>query len=86
MPADLDTLARDQLAKVLRNGPEPAALDPDLDLVEAYGLTSLNKILFLTSLCRAAEVGLDHFTEDDLARMRTLGDVVTALRSNGHDH
>jgi len=82
MPADLDALARDQLAKVLRDGPDPAAIDPDSDLVEAYGLTSLNKVLFLTSLCKAADVGLDRLTEDDLARMRTLGDVVEALRSN----
>lgn len=81
MPADLDTLARHQLSKVLERGPAPAAIDADGDLAEAYGLTSLNKILFLTSLCDAAEVGLDGFTDDDLARMRTLGDVIDALRS-----
>ncbi|MFI9503894.1 GNAT family N-acetyltransferase [Nocardia sp. NPDC052566] len=81
MPADLDALARDQLAKVLRDGPAPAALDPGRDLVETYGLTSLNKVMFLTSLCKAADVGLDRLTEDDLARMRTLGDVVEVLRS-----
>lgn len=80
MPADLDTLARRQLSQVLRDHPDPGALDPAGDLVEAYGITSLNKILFLTSLCRAAEVGLDNFTEEDLAGMRTLGDVVDALR------
>jgi hypothetical protein len=80
VPADLDTLARDQLSRVLRNHPDPVALDLDEDLVETYGITSLNKILFLTSLCKAAEVGLDNFTEDDLARMRTLGNVVEALR------
>ncbi|GAA4551927.1 hypothetical protein [Amycolatopsis samaneae] len=82
MPADLDTLAREQLAKVLRDGPAPAAIDPARDLVEAYGLTSLNKVLFLTSLCKAADIGLDRFTEDDLVRMHTLGDVVDALRTN----
>ena len=80
MPADLDALARQQLSQVLRDHPDPVALDLDRDMVEAYGITSLNKILFLTSLCRAAEVGLDNFTEDDLARMRTLGNVVDALR------
>jgi hypothetical protein len=80
MPADLDTLAREQLSRVLRDHPDPAALDLDEDLVNAYGITSLNKVLFLTSLCKAAEVGLDNFTEDDLAGMRTLGNVVGALR------
>ena len=80
MPTDLDTLAREQLSQVLRDHPDPVVLDLDEDLVETYGITSLNKVLFLTSLCKAAEVGLDNFTEDDLARMRTLGDVVDALR------
>lgn len=80
MPTDLDTLAREQLSQVLRNHPDPVALDPNEDLVQTYGITSLNKVLFLTSLCRAADVGLDKFTEDDLARMRTLGDVVGAIR------
>jgi hypothetical protein len=80
MPADLDTLAREQLSQVLRDRPAPQSLDLGEDLVQTYGVTSLNKILFLTSLCRAADVGLDNFTEDDLARMRTLGDVVDALR------
>ncbi|GAB3651870.1 acyl carrier protein [Glycomyces tarimensis] len=84
MPADLDTLARQQLAQVLRDRPDPASLDLGEDLVETYGLTSLNKVLFLTSLCKAADVGLESFTEDDLARMRTLGDVVDALRPRAH--
>lgn len=80
MPADLDILAREKLSLVLRERPDPSTLDLDEDLVETYGITSLNKVLFLTSLCKAADVGLDNFTEDDLARMRTLGNVVDALR------
>lgn len=82
MPTDLDTLAREKLSQVLRDHPDPGALDLDEDLVQTYGITSLNKVLFLTSLCKAAEVGLDKFTEDDLARMRTLGNVVDALRAH----
>lgn len=80
MPTDLDTLAREQLSRVLRDHPDPVAFDPNEDLVETYGITSLNKVLFLTSLCKVAEVGLDNLTEDDLARMRTLGNVIDALR------
>lgn len=78
--ADLETLARERLSRVLRDHPDPAALDLEEDLVNTYGITSLNKVLFLTSLCKAADVGLDNFTEDDLAGMRTLGSVVGALR------
>lgn len=80
MPTDLDTLAREQLSRVLRDHPDPVILDPGEDLVQTYGLTSLNKVLFLTSLCKAAGVGLDIFTEDDLAGMRTLSNVVDAVR------
>lgn len=80
MPTDLDTQAREQLSRVLRDHPDPLSLDLDEDLVQTYGITSLNKVLFLTSLCRATGVGLDSFTEEDLAAMRTLGDVVGALR------
>ncbi|MFF4140756.1 acyl carrier protein [Streptomyces sp. NPDC001698] len=80
MSTDLDTLAREKLSLVLRDRPDPASLDLGENLVETYGITSLNKVLFLTSLCKAAEVGLDNFTEDDLAGMTTLGDVVDALR------
>lgn len=80
MPTDLDTLAREKLSLVLRDRPDPVSLELDEDLVETYGITSLNKVLFLTSLCKAAEVGLENFTEEDLASMRTLGNVVEALR------
>lgn len=80
MSTDLDTLARNKLSQVLRDHPDPTSFDLGENLVETYGITSLNKVLFLTSLCKAAEVGLDHFTEDDLAGMRTLGNVVDALR------
>jgi hypothetical protein len=80
LSTDLDTLARKTLSQVLRDHPDPASLDLGENLVETYGITSLNKVLFLTSLCKAADVGLDNFTEDDLAGMRTLGNVVDALR------
>ncbi|NJP65297.1 acyl carrier protein [Streptomyces spiramenti] len=80
MSTDLDTLAREKLSHVLRDHPDPASLDLGENLVDTYGITSLNKVLFLTSLCRAADIGLDNFTEDDLAGMRTLGDVVDTLR------
>lgn len=83
MPGDLDILAREQLSRVLRDHPDPVVFDADEDLAETYGVTSLNKVLFLTSLCKAADVSLDRFTEDDLARMRTLGNVVDALQSCG---
>lgn len=48
-------------------------------MVEGYGLTSLNKVLFLMAVCDETGVGLSAFTETDVAAMRTLRDVVGGL-------
>lgn len=79
MHDEVENAARDNLARVLDSVIDPYDLDLDLDLVDEYGLTSLNKVLFLTSVCGDTGVELFNFTEHDLARMRTLGDVVKAL-------
>jgi hypothetical protein len=75
----IETAARECLARVLESDVEPADLDPDLEMAEGYGLTSLNKVLFLMSACDDTSVSLSAFTEADVAAMRTLRDVVTAL-------
>jgi hypothetical protein len=81
VPTDLqiEAAARAGLARVLDSGARPADLDPDLDMADDYGLTSLNKVLFLMSVCDDTQVSLAAFTEPDVAGMRTLRDVVTAL-------
>ena len=76
---DLEPVAREHLARVLPNGPAAAALDLDTEMVAGYGLTSLNKVLFLMTVCDATGVALTNFTEIDVAQMHTLGDVVRAL-------
>ncbi|MFD3874162.1 acyl carrier protein [Streptomyces sp. NPDC058623] len=75
----VEEAARAQLSLVLIPEVEPEDLDLDADMVAAYGLTSLNKVLFLTEVCEETEVDLAHFTEHDLAVMRTLRDVTEAL-------
>ncbi|GAA3053063.1 hypothetical protein VR41_07395 [Streptomyces sp. NRRL B-1568] len=79
MQPETETAARENLSAVLTPEIAPEELDLDLDMVEAYGLTSLNKVLFLTSVCEETGVNLGHFTEHDLAAMRTLRDVAEAL-------
>lgn len=76
--AELDGAARESLALVL-DDVAPRELDPDQDMVREYGLTSLNKVLFMTDVCERTGVSVSHFTEQDLAAMRTLSDVVAAL-------
>jgi acyl carrier protein len=60
----------------------PGELDMAADLAGEYGLTSLNKVLLVTSVCEAAGVDLGHFTEQDLAAMRTGADLVGALAAH----
>jgi len=76
---EFEAVAREGLASVLESGVEPADLDLDLDMADGYGLTSLNKVVFLMSACDDTKVSLSSFTEPDVAGMRTLRDVVTAL-------
>ena len=83
---EIEAVAREGLARVLDTEVDPASLDLDLDMADGYGLTSMNKVLFLMSVCDDTGVGLASFTEPDVAGMRTLRDVVTALaraRRNG---
>jgi len=79
MRAEIDSTVRKNLARVLDSTTAPEDLDPDVDMTDGYGLTSLNKVLFLMSACDDAGVDLSAFTEPDVARMRTLRDVAAAL-------
>jgi acyl carrier protein len=83
---DIEEAAREALASVL--GPErlPADLDLDADMSEDLGLTSLSKVIFLTSVCDDTSVSLSAFTETDVAGMRTLRDVVRAVTSARENH
>lgn len=79
MHADIEGAARENLARVLESDLGPDDLDLDLDMADGYGLTSLNKVVFLMSVCDDTGVGLAEFTEPDVAAMRTLRDVTEAL-------
>jgi len=79
MTSWIEKIARDDLVAVLTSELSPEDLDPGLDMSDGYGLTSLNKVLFLMSVCGDTGVDLGAFTESDVAAMHTLGDVVEAL-------
>ncbi|GAB2737095.1 hypothetical protein [Amycolatopsis magusensis] len=81
-PSTIDDAVRDNLSRVLSTPVGPAELDPDRDLAEGYGLTSMQKVMFLMSACDDTGVGLEVFTEPDVAAMRTLRDVTTALAAH----
>ncbi|EXU73910.1 MULTISPECIES: hypothetical protein [Erwinia] len=75
----LELTARRQLSATLLTPVSADELDPALNMREAYGLTSLNKILFITSLCNEMAIGLGCLTEEDLANMHSLADVCRIL-------
>ncbi|PXX69264.1 hypothetical protein DFR70_102953 [Nocardia tenerifensis] len=76
---EVEKAVHDNFRKVIASGSGAEELDADLDMVDDYGLTSLNKVLFLTAVCDETGVSLASFTEEDVAAMRTLRDVTTAL-------
>lgn len=77
MSSDVESATRTSFAKV--SDLEEGQLDLNADMVGDYGLTSMNKVLFLISVCEGLDVSLSTFTEADLAGMRTLRDVVDAM-------
>jgi hypothetical protein len=79
MSGNIEQVVRRDFIRMVSTSDGPEELDLDLDLVDDYGLTSLNKVLFLTSVCENTGVALAHFTEHDLAEMRTLRNVTEAL-------
>jgi acyl carrier protein len=76
---DIESVAREDLARVLESGARVEDIDLDADMADGLGLTSLNKVIFLMSVCDDTQVSLSAFTEADVAGMRTLRDVVRAL-------
>lgn len=57
----------------------PDNVDLDRKLFDGYGLTSLNMVLLMTSLCEEADIPLTAFTEKDIAGLKTSRDIVDAL-------
>ena len=78
----IENAAREALARVLESGVESTGIDLDADMSDGLGLTSLNKVIFLMSVCDDTQVSVSAFTESDVAGMRTLRDVVSALTQN----
>jgi hypothetical protein len=82
MSTEIETAARNNLAMVLTTDLSPADIDLSRDMSADYGLTSLNKVLFMMSVCGDTGVDLAAFTEADVAGMHSLADVIAALGSH----
>ncbi|MEA2913418.1 MAG: hypothetical protein QOJ15_5499 [Bradyrhizobium sp.] len=76
----IETVVSQDLARLI-SAPthRAAAVDLDADLYGHYGLTSLNMVLLMTSVCEKTKTALIHFTEDDIARLQTPRDIVSLI-------
>lgn len=73
----LETIASRHLARLVEPPLEDAAtVDLDANLVDVYGLTSLTMMLLITSICDETGTDLSRFTDDDVARLKTLRGIV----------
>lgn len=75
-----EAIVRENLGRLLNRSPaEAQSLDLDADLAYEFGLTSLDMILMMTSICESAGIALTEFGEEDLAGLRTPRNVVELL-------
>ena len=73
--SDLQSIVKRNLAELLDIDIDRIALDASLS--DEYGLTSLNLVVLVTTLCDETGTPVFNFTDEDIANLRTLRDVVT---------
>ncbi len=75
--SSLQSIVARNLARLLDPAvAEADGVDLDADLFARYGLTSLNMVLLMTSICEETGTPLFNFTDKDIAKLRTPRDVV----------
>lgn len=73
--SDLESIVKRNLAQLLDVDVDRIALDASL--ADDYGLTSLNLVVLVTSLCEETGTPVFNFTDKDIAGLKTLRDIVT---------
>ena len=77
---DAESVIRKCLCDVVEGALRPESVDMSCSLVDHYGVTSLQMVMLMTSVCEDADVPLTSFTERDIAAIRTPNDMVVALQ------
>lgn len=80
MTHNIEERARVRLSSSLASKPAPQSFQLSDNMASVLGLTSLNKVVFISSLCRELNIDLSGLTEEDLAEMVTLGNVIDVLK------
>ena len=73
--SDLQSIVKRNLAELLDIDIDRIALDASLS--DEYGLTSLNLVVLVTTLCDETGTPVFNFTDEDIANLRAPRDVVT---------
>lgn len=78
---EIEKIVRQRLSKALDGQDGGTGLNLDEDLGDGYGLSSLDLIMLMSSVCSEAGVPLTALGEDDIARLRTPMDIIGLLAS-----
>lgn len=79
---DIERIVRERLCTTLNRSSDTCGLlDLDHSLGSEYGLSSLDLIVLMSSVCDEAEVPLTALSEDDIAALQTPSDIVSLLAS-----
>ncbi len=80
--SDIEAIVRERLSKALNRNPDQGRLlNLDDSLGLEYGLSSLDLIVLMSSVCTDAEVPLTDLSEDDIGALQTPSDIVSLLTS-----
>lgn len=79
--SNLQSIVSRNLAAILDVDVDRIALDANLSA--EYGLTSLNLVLLVTSLCEETGTPVFNFTDKDIANLKTPRDIVTLFATAG---
>ncbi|ARS66226.1 acyl carrier protein [Sinorhizobium meliloti] len=72
--SDLQSIVKRNLAQLIDLDVDRIALDAKL--ADEYGLTSLNLVVLVTTLCEETGTPVFNFSDNDIANLRSARDVV----------
>ncbi|MET3139439.1 acyl carrier protein [Undibacterium sp. GrIS 1.2] len=70
------------LARLVPNAGAPDQIDADAQLAQELGVTSMQMVLLITTLCRTLGVSMTAFDEDDLAAMISVRAIAARFQTH----
>lgn len=79
---DLTYTIATALARLVPNAGAPDQIDADAQLAQELGVTSMQMVLLITTLCRTLGVSMTAFDEDDLAAMTSVRAIAARFQAH----